>query len=108
MDGSLSLPDSVWEWLSNYLHMRISPKYKVRRVADENVVLIQGKTPGDMTKVIALNETSLYLWDNLVGRDFVLDDVKSLLTDRFEVDEVTATRDAQNWISELQEHSVIV
>ena len=87
--------------------MRILPKYKVRNVANENVVLVQGRNPGDMTSVIALNETSLYLWNELYGKDFELQDVVLLLTGRYDVDEATATKDAESWVATLREKSVL-
>ncbi|MBR3829251.1 MAG: PqqD family protein [Bacteroidales bacterium] len=87
--------------------MRILPKYKVRNVANENVVLVQGRNPGDMTSVIALNETSLYLWNELYGKDFELQDVVSLLTGHYDVDEATATKDAESWVATLREKSVL-
>jgi len=87
--------------------MKILPKYKVRRVADENVVLVQGRNAGDMTSVIALNDTSLYLWNELYGKDFELQDVVRLLTARFDVDEPTAARDAEDWLATLCEKSVV-
>ena len=87
--------------------MRILPKYKVRDVANENVVLVQGRNPGDMTSVIALNETSLYLWNELYGKDFELQDIVSLLTGRYDVDEATAAKDAESWVATLREKSVL-
>ncbi len=88
--------------------MKILPKYKVRRVANENVVLVQGRNAGDMTTVIALNETSLYLWNELYGKDFELQDVVRLLMGRYDVEEATATKDAESWLTTLREKSVLV
>lgn len=79
----------------------------MRKVLDENVLMIQGKDAGDMTQVIALNETSLYLWNALQGRDFELDDVTTLLTERYEVDDDVARKDAVQWVNTLMEHRVI-
>lgn len=88
--------------------MKINPKYKVRRVADEDIVLVQGRNPGDMTTVIALNETSLFLWHNLEGRDFEQHDVAELLLQRFEVDDDRAHKDAQAWIQQLKENGILI
>lgn len=41
--------------------MRIKEEYKVREMAGEHIVVMQGRYGVDMTKVIALNETSLWL-----------------------------------------------
>ena len=38
--------------------MKINPIYKVRKVAGENIILLQGKTNGDMTRVVAFNESA--------------------------------------------------
>ena len=48
--------------------MRISDKYKVREMAGQHVVIIQGRNGEDMTKIISLNESSLYLWNIMSGR----------------------------------------
>lgn len=87
--------------------MRINPRYKVRNVADENIVLVQGRNPGDMTTVIALNETSLYLWNQLQGSDFETSDICKLLVDRYEVDATTAETDAEKWVTTLKEHNIL-
>ena len=87
--------------------MKILPKYKVRHVADENIVLVQGANPGDMTTVVALNETSLYLWNGLYGKDFELADVVSLLTERYDVDEATAEKDARQWVETLNQNAIL-
>ncbi len=87
--------------------MKILPKYKVRNVAGEDIVMVQGRNPGDMTTVIALNETSLYLWNSLCGREFGQEDVVVLLTERYDVDEATAVRDASEWVATLQKHNIL-
>lgn len=87
--------------------MRINSKYKVRNVADENIILVQGRDPGDMSTVVALNDTSLYLWNELVGHDFELDDVTRLLVDRYEVEESTARADAEKWVATLKQNNIL-
>lgn len=87
--------------------MRINSKYKVRNVADENIILVQGRDPGDMSTVVALNDTSLYLWNELVGHDFELDDVTRLLVDRYEVEEATARADAEKWVATLKQNNIL-
>ena len=88
--------------------MKILPKYKVRNVAGETIVMVQGANPGDMTTVIALNETSLFLWNSLYGKEFELSDAVGLLTENFDVDSATAEKDVDSWLSTLREHGIIV
>lgn len=87
--------------------MKIKSQYKVRHVADEDIILVQGRNPGDMTTVIALNETSLFLWNQLKDRDFELSDVTELLMRHYDVEYETARKDAESWVTKLQENNII-
>jgi len=88
--------------------MQINTHYKLRQVAGENIIMLQGANPGDMTRVISLNETALYLWNSLQGKDFVLEDLTALLLDRYQVEESTARRDAEDFIQTLQQNKLIL
>ena len=86
--------------------MKINPKLKARTIAGETIVLLQSNGTNDMTKVLALNSTSKFLWDNLSGKDFELEDVVSLLTGNYDVERERAESDARAWIGQLSELSV--
>jgi len=45
--------------------MKIKEQYKVREMAGEHVVIMQGQAGGEMTRIVSLNSTSLYLWQSL-------------------------------------------
>ena len=82
--------------------MKIKAGLKIRTIADENVLILQynsGET--DTTKVVSFNETAKWLWDELRDKDFSLNDVVQLLVDRYNIDVVTAERDAGAWINRL-------
>lgn len=81
--------------------MKISNQYKVREMAGEHIIVMPGRYGVDMTRVVALNATSLYLWEALAEREFDLDEVARLLTERYEIDAETARRDAEKWIEQL-------
>ncbi|MBP3644558.1 MAG: PqqD family protein [Alistipes sp.] len=83
--------------------MKIKEGYKVREMAGEHVIIKQGRFGADMTRVIALNATSLLLWQELQGRDFEVEDVAKVLTDNYKVEAATATADAAAWMEKLVE-----
>lgn len=87
--------------------MKIKSQYKIRHVADEDILLIQGRNPGDMTSVIAFNSTALFLWNSLAGKQFELSDVVGLLVQNFDVTPDRAQLDAQNWIDQLRQNNVL-
>ncbi len=87
--------------------MKIREEYKVREMAGEHVVIMQGRQGVDMTKIISLNESALYLWNALAGKEFSVEDVARLLTGQYEIDEATAAHDAAVWVEKLRECNLI-
>ena len=87
--------------------MKISEKFKVREMAGEHVIIMPGRVGAYMTRSLAHNAWSLYLWATHRGRDFTTEEAAGLLTERYEVDEATALRDAQAWAGKLAECGVL-
>ena len=83
--------------------MRIKQEYKVRNIAGENVVIMQGRHGADLTRIISLNDSALLLWEALSGKDFSAEDAAEELMRNYEVDASTALADAQKWIDKLSE-----
>ena len=81
--------------------MKIGEQYKVREMAGGHVIVMPGRYGVDMTRVVALNETSRFLWEQLRCRDFTAEEAAQLLTEHYEVDAETALRDASAWCSQL-------
>ena len=80
--------------------MRIDTRKRVRHVAGENIVMMQGDGAADMTKVVGLNESS--------GREFTVEDVAAVLTDEYEVDAATALKDAGEWVKSMKKEGLIL
>ncbi|MBR1962355.1 MAG: PqqD family protein [Alistipes sp.] len=87
--------------------MKFKEGYKVRSMAGENVVIMQGKAGSDMTRIISLNASSLLLWNELQGKEFEVADVANILVDAYEIDAEIAERDAKAWVEKLQECGLI-
>lgn len=88
--------------------MKIDSKVKVRDIAGEKVVIMQGRLGADLTRIIQLNGSSVWLLEQLTDRDFEVADVVELLTSRYDVDEQTATADAANWVEQLRQHKMVI
>ena len=88
--------------------MKINPIYKVRKIAGENIILLQGKTGGDMNRVVAFNESALLMWDSLQGKDFTVDDAVAVLLDNYDVEEATARADAGKWVETIRENGLLL
>ena len=87
--------------------MKLKEQYKVREMAGEHVIIMQGKHGSDLTKIISLNESALYLWGELSGKEFSVESVAELLVERYGIDNELAAKDAQHWVDKLVECKVI-
>ena len=83
--------------------MKIKEQFKVREMAGEHVVLMQGKLGSDLTRIISLNESALYLWRAVEGKEFDVDMVGNLLAEHYGINDEIASRDAARWIDRLDE-----
>lgn len=87
--------------------MKIKHEYKVREMAGEHVVIMQGRYGADMTRIISLNESALYLWEAIYDREFDITTVASLLAEHYGIDDEIAERDAARWIAKLEDCGLI-
>ncbi len=87
--------------------MKFKKEYKVRSIAGENVVIMQGTAGSDMTRIISLNDTSLLLWNELQGKEFEIADVVGILVENYDIDSATAEHDAKAWVEKLHECNLI-
>lgn len=83
--------------------MKIKEQYKVREMAGEHVVIMQGRHGSDLTRIISLNESALYLWKAIEGRSFDVNAVAALLAAHYGIDDEVAHRDAQRWVDKLED-----
>ncbi len=87
--------------------MKLNKEYRLREIAGEFLVVRTNNKSTDMTKVISLNRTSAWLWQNLEDEEFDLDMAVRLLTEHYDVEVELAIKDVENWINTLKENGVI-
>lgn len=88
--------------------MRINDKLKVRNVVNEHVILMPSAGSDKGTRIISLNSTSFYLWENLKDKDFTCDDAADLLCGKYDVEREVALADAQKWVDQLSQIGVLL
>ena len=95
--------------INNYTFttMRIKENYRVREVAGENLIVKQGESHADMTKVISLNSSALLLWNKLREKDFSLEDAAHILVDSYGITEEQALVDVRKWVDALVSSDII-
>ena len=82
--------------------MKIKNGFVLKNICGENIVVGEGKENIDFTKLISMNESSAFLWNNIKDKTFDVDMLKDLLVKEYGIDEQTAANDAksvaQQWI----------
>ncbi len=77
--------------------MKLNPNNKLRDIAGEKMLVTGSSTRVDLTKVVVFNTTAEYLWENMEGKDFCVDDVAELLIRTYGIDRNKAYDDASAW-----------
>lgn len=75
--------------------MKTKKGFELRDVCGEKVIIAQGIENLDFSKMINLNESAAYLWEQVQGTDFTAADLAAKLCEAYDVDEATATADAE-------------
>ena len=84
--------------------MRIKDGFTQRTICGEHVVIGEGLAQVNFNKMLSLNGSAAYLWEQVHGKDFTVEDLVTLLTDKYEVSEDQARQDAlklvQVWLEQ--------
>ena len=81
--------------------MKIKEGLKIRDIAGEKIMIMQGQLGADMTKLVSFNASAEWLWNNLKEKEFTEEDVVRLLVEQYQIDNETAAKDARVWIEQL-------
>lgn len=87
--------------------MKINSNYKLREIAGETIVVNQGTTGMDLTRIISLNSSARMLYEKLSGKEFSVEEAGKLLVDVYGIDMVQAVKDAEVWVDALKKCKVI-
>lgn len=83
--------------------MKVKEGFELQNVCDEHLLIPAGIENVDFSKIISLNPTAAYLWENLCKREsFSIDTMVELLMQEYDVEEKIAREDCslmvERWI----------
>lgn len=87
--------------------MKLKKGFKINSVCGQTFVVPMGETNIDFSKIISLNESSTIIWKRMEEGEFTVEDLVKVLTDEYEVDNATATKDVQNIVQDFLNEGVI-
>jgi len=87
--------------------MKINDDFTLRQV-NKNAFLLEGKNEkNNSEKIITFNSTAAFLWTELSGKDFTLQDVEKILIDKYCLNQDCANNDAKHIIKVWTQSSLI-
>lgn len=87
--------------------MKTKKGFKLRTICGENVIVAEGIENIDFSKIISMNESAAYLWQNIEGKEFTEKELVDLLTAEYEVDEATARQDVATMLQQWTEAGML-
>ena len=83
--------------------MKIVEGFRLREICGEFIIVPESTELVNFNKMIHLNATAAYLWEQVSGlEEFTVEQLAKLLTDKYEVSDEIALKDAeaiaQKWI----------
>lgn len=73
--------------------MKIKDGFILRHICGEYVVVGEGLAQVNFNKMLSLNESAAYLWQEVSGKEFTKEDMVRLLLDKYEVTPERAAQD---------------
>jgi hypothetical protein len=87
--------------------MKTKKGFNLRTICGENIIVAEGVENIDFSRIISMNESAAFLWKNIQGTDFDAEKLTKLLLEEYDVDESTASNDAQTLIAKWLEAGII-
>lgn len=87
--------------------MKIKKGFILHRIGDDCIIMQDGASNVDFSKIISLNKTSAMLWEEMKNKEFDVETLTEALTKRYEIDATNAHRDVQKFIVSLQQEGII-
>ena len=79
--------------------MKINQGFELREMCGEHIVIGTGVENIDFSKVVNLNESAAYLWNEVRNKEFTPEMLAALLLEQYDVDEAVAMADATELVA---------
>ena len=87
--------------------MKIKKGFVLREMCGENIVAGEGLQHINFNKLLSLNESAAYLWQELTGKEFTVEEMAELLVARYDIDKQLAMTDSENLMNTWLEIGVL-
>jgi hypothetical protein len=87
--------------------MKIKKGFVLRKIGDEMIIVGEGLEQVNFNKIICINESATYLWNECYDKTFEVETFADLLFERYEVTQKQAQTDAKELIDKWMEAGLI-
>jgi hypothetical protein len=87
--------------------MKIKDGFTLRTICGEHIVIGEGLAQVNFNKMLSLNGSAAYLWEQLKGKEFTEEDAVKLLTDKYDVTPERALEDVKKLLEEWKKQDVV-
>ncbi|MBR0046203.1 MAG: PqqD family protein [Bacteroidaceae bacterium] len=87
--------------------MRIKKGFELRKICGENIIIAHGVENIDFTKVITLNESAAFIWNQVADKDFTEQDMVEALLSEYEVEKPKAEADVKALVASWKEAGLV-
>jgi hypothetical protein len=87
--------------------MRLKNDLTLRKIGEEFLIVEPGEGTTDLSKVYSLNWTAAWLWNELQGREFSVEDVATMIIDKYQVDPRTAFMDGDKILNIFRSQNML-
>lgn len=79
--------------------MKIKEGFVLREMCGEHIVAGEGIEHINFNKLISLNSTAAFLWNEVIGKEFTAETMAELLIGRYGIDKELALKDSERLIN---------
>lgn len=87
--------------------MKTKKGYYLKEICGENVIIADDAENTDFSKIISMNESVAFLWNNIQNIEFNAETLSLLLQKEYEVDCPTSHNDAETIMDEWLKAGII-
>ena len=87
--------------------MRIKEGFTLRTVLGEYIVVAEGLAQIKFKKILNLNASAAFIWQQVAGREFTVEQIACLLVERYGIPQEMALKDAATISETWKEQGVL-
>ena len=87
--------------------MKTRKGYTLRSLGKEFILVADGFEAVEFSRMISMNESSAFLWQEVEDKDFDAETLTNLLTDNYDIDRETAQNDVASMLKSWSDAGII-